>query len=184
MKFKKFFGVVIISLIVIIVVLFIFFFFKGILDDNKMTNHRMMEIKRINNNLDSYISDFNKNRNTLIFLLGKTYTDQLDLKYDNIVMLLDKEEEQVKNVLDVVSKLDDYCHDKVYSDQSVNQICVDYPVSYESMANVFVGDVQHINGMVSNYLEKHNGNVSPYHTDLFNDYIDYNGDGVYSGKEE
>ena len=183
MKYKRLFfvGGIFVGIIVII---FLVLFFKGIMDDTKVTNHQMLEVKRLNSNFDSYIDEYNATRNALIFLLGETYTDHLDLKYDNIVMLLDKEQDYVKDVSDVISQLDGYCRGKVYSDQSVNQICVNYPVNYEELVNVFLGDIEHVNTMVSNYLEKHSGNISFYQTDLFKDYIDYDGDGVYSGKEE
>lgn len=182
MKNKRFLIIGGVIVVVLVIIVFLFFFFKGILEDNRVTNNQIVEIKKINVELNKYIEQYNDTRNTLSELLSIVYTDNLKEKYDDIVNLLKQEEEYVGNVKDSVLKLDKYCNNNIYSDSSANSICLSYKLSYEEMVNVIVLDIQNINGMVDTYLENHEG-LDKYQSEL-NDYIDYNGDGFYSGKEE
>ena len=183
MKKSKIF-VILIIIVIVFVCLGLFLFFKGILDDSKITNQRIGEIKNINVDMNDTINDYNNSRKTLSLLLDSTYTDNLNDKYDNIVLLLNKEETFVKSAKDIVLKLDNDCDGKFYSDAIANGICLSYKVNYEEMCNVFMNDIKNINDMIHIYNNGHTESLQEYVSNDFSDYIDYNQDGNFSGKEE
>ena len=180
-KKKILVGFVIVIVVGLIVSLF--FFFKGIVDDNKRTHNQIIEIKILSSNIDDYVSEFNNQRKTLSFLLTDTYTSNLKDRHDNIFMLLDKEEGVVREVQEVIHTMDKDCGDRIYSDSSANEICHSYKNTYEEMVNVFINDVSHINDMIDEYVSSY-GDMGKYVSGDFDTYIDYDGDGVFSGKED
>ena len=183
MKNKKFFAFFII-LLFIFAIGGIFFFVKKVMHDVDTTNRRIVEIGNLYRNMDSYISDYNDNRDGLRVLTKDAYIDNLDSKYDNILLILNKENDNVKSISNVVLNLDKDCNGRIYSDAYVNQVCLSYKSHYEEMVNVFVGDISHVNKMIRLYNDSHDHKLNEYVSSNYQEYVDYNKDGVYSGKEE
>ena len=171
-------------IIIVIVLGFIIFFFKGILDDSKNTGSRVLEIKNLYTKLDDNVELYNASRGELSSLFKDIYIDSIDEKYSDIVLLLDKEQDYVKQSKDIVLSLDSYCNDNIYNDSDVSKICKDYLGVYEEMVNVYIEDYHHVNSLVDEYSKKNPGKIDNYESDDYTDYIDYDKDGVYSGKEE
>ena len=170
-------GIVVFS----VVCVFAFFFIKNLINDSSSSVDRMNSIRNYNNLIEKNVIDYNASRKTLATLLKTTYIDSFDSKKDNIFMLLDKELNYIKSTKNYVLELDKNCKGKMYADAYVNEICLRYGTNYESMVNVFVSDYTNINNMVTAYNESHD-DLDQYSSVEFGKYIDYNGDGIYSGK--
>ena len=160
-----------------------FIFGKNIFMETHRRNRKIIEIKDYNSDIIENVSRFKHVKNTLQVLLGDVYADSADEKYDNIILLLNREYDALKVVDDVVHKLDSYCDGKRYADSSVNGICLEYKKSYEEVINGYVYDIQHINRIFQVYNKSHSKQLEYYTSSEFQDYVDYDQDGVITGNE-
>ena len=171
------------AVILLIGICFIVLFVKNILEDNRESKKVMQEIKDIKMGFDDNIDEYNKYRKNLSSIVDDVVIDKFDGAYDTVYLLIGKEEKVVLSVKSAASKLDKYCKGKVFSDSYVNSFCLEYKVSYEEMVNVFLSDVKNINSIIEQYNKGHSNSLKIYSSSIY-DYIDYNDDGIYSGKEE
>ena len=84
-------------------------------------------------------------------------------------------------------ELDKYCKDVYYPNAKVNSSCKNYKSIYEQVINYFVGDIDSYNVNVDKYNTyqvaiKSTKLINEYKTER--NYIDYNGDSLFDGKEE
>lgn len=135
--------------------------------------------------------------NTSVF---ESYRDEL---YENTLSsffydTMYQEDELVKNKLSNyeqlvdelaknVSVLDKLCMDVYYPSSDVNSKCNNYRSIYEQVINYFVTDIHVYNGNVEKFNEYQQGlgsfiRIRNYSTKR--DFIDYNNDGNFDGKEE
>ncbi len=83
--------------------------------------------------------------------------------------------------------LDQLCDDVYYPDSDVNSKCNNYKSIYEQVINYFVSDIHVYNNHVKQFNEYQKSlntfvRIRQYSTEK--DFIDYNQDGNYDGKEE
>lgn len=96
------------------------------------------------------------------------------LQYEKIVDELQKNTE----------KMDNLCKNVYYPDGEANNKCINYQGIYEQVVNYFVTDIH----LYNNYVQKYNTSlendlvIDEYETKK--EYIDYNHDKKYEGKEE
>ena len=180
---KKRICVALIVLLVLIVGIGGFFFVRNMLNDSRITNERIKEIKTLKTNFEESILDYNKSRSSLLSIVDGMVVDEMTNTYQNVYSLLEKEEKDIVKVKDYVLKLDSDCKGKIYSDANVNGYCLEYRFNYEQMVNVFLEDVKNVNNIIEKYNQSHSESLKVYSSDI-KDYIDYNEDGNYSGKGE
>ena len=167
-----------------IAIVFLFFFFKRVIGDVGYTNQTISEITDLGSKNNSLFMEYNTTRSSLNAIVQHTYVDEMATKNDQIIELLNQEKAHIIRVRDNTLRLDKYCKGKMYSVSSVNEICFNYQKYYEQMVNVFVNDVMYVNRMIQSYQEHHDDSLKKYESLEFKDYIDYNKDGVFAGKEE
>lgn len=97
--------------------------------------------------------------------------------YERIVDELEKNMENLKKL----------CNNMYYPESNANSQCVNYKSIYEQVVNYFVSDIHFYNDNIEEYNEYQISlgsmlRLRTYHIDR--DYIDYNEDGTYDGKEE
>jgi len=97
--------------------------------------------------------------------------------YENLVDELDKN----------AKSLDDLCTDIYYPDSAANSKCSNYKTIYEQVVNYFVADIKSYNKNIKKYNDYQtslgsNLLIKEYKTDK--DYIDYDQDKEFAGKEE
>ena len=96
--------------------------------------------------------------------------------YENLVDELEK----------TTVKLDNLCKNVYYPDMETNTKCSNYKNIYEQVNNYFVSDIEVYNNNVEKYNKDQEIKKSKKLIDNYNthrDYIDYNGDKKYDGKE-
>lgn len=158
-----------------VAVVALFFFFREVTGN---TNQAILEVENLGRKNNSIFMDYNSTRSSLSTVVKDLSVDKVGTKYNRIVELLSQEEQHIINVRNNVLQLDKYCNGKMYSSSSVNEICFNYQKYYEQMVNSFVSDVTYINRMI-----QYDNSLKLYQSSEFKNYIDYNKDGVYSGKE-
>ena len=99
---------------------------------------------------------------------------------------LSKYEAMVDDMTLSVNALNDLCKNVYYPKSEVNNMCNNYKTMYEQVVNYFVSDIKDYNSNVDKYneYEKTNGlvfTIKNYETTK--DFIDYNGDNKFDGKE-
>lgn len=157
-------------------------FIVSLKDNQEKTQARMIEVKNSYEDFNASVLAFETQRTTL-------YTDFLgNIDYNSLVTndLLLKEklnnyESIVDDVIKYVSTMDSLCDDVYYPDSEVNNICSNYKLVYEQVVNYFMDDITLYNTAINKLIVSGNfGSLIEYKTDK--EYIDYNGDRVFEGK--
>ena len=177
---NKKFLIFLVVFMVIVFSCFCLYFVGGILRDRKVIEEKLVDIKLSSDLMNSSISEFNIRRSRLNAWVSDMTLSKLSDNYDMIIYLLKEEEKFVNEAKENVLKLDDSCQEHIYSDSSANMICLQYKIDYEEMVNVFVSDVSSVNDMIKRHND-HYSVLNSYETNY--QYIDYNQDGNYSGKD-
>ena len=168
--------------IVLGVILFILIF-KNVNDEKKELDIVMEKVITNFDLLNKNINVYNKNRDKLVSSFDSYYLDMLVDDYDSYVNVFMEQEEVVNKIYDNVKKISIYCNGQVFSDSKVNNICNNYENYYEMVVNVYVSDLEKLNELIERYNQNNNGSLSLYESSKMIDYIDYNKDGEYLGRE-
>ena len=71
-----------------------------------------------------------------------------------------------------------------YADGKTNRSCSSYAKTYEKSVNVYIDVVKAYNNIITKLKEVYTGTEISEYSAVFNDYVDYNDDGTFLGKEE
>ena len=134
--------------------------------------------------------------NTTIFenLRDELYTKVLSNVYFDTMYKDDKTVKEklsnYENLVDELEKttvqLDNLCKNVYYPDMETNTKCGNYKSIYEQVNNYFISDIEVYNKNVEKYNKDQESKKSKLLIDDYTtrrDYIDYNGDKKYDGKE-
>ena len=171
---------------------FVIMFISSVKKDQKAMNARMDTIVNSYENFSKKISEFNTMRDTLhTEFLDKVYYETLESKDAEFKNKLKKYEELVSNIsVSTKDNLREYCKDDIYyASSDVNSKCAAFKQGYEEMVNSFVDDVNSYNNNLTQYnawldSEGKTESIKLEGYQTKKKYIDYNKDGVYSGREE
>ena len=175
--------VLIITFVVIILIIPIVMILKNIKDDNDLLSKIMNEITTSSSVLEDNIKIYNQNRDKLVSSLNGYYSDMLANDYDKYINILKDQENIIKAIYSNVEALADNCGDRLFSKKEVNNICNNFEDYYETVVNVYIDDETKVNELIKSYNKNTNKNLVEYHSDKITDYIDYNKDGEYLGRE-
>ena len=163
-------------------------FVIGLQEDHKETYKRIEDVNNSFENFSTNTSVFETFRDDLYnVILGNTYYDTMYEDDSLIKNKLSNYEHLVDELMKNTYELNHLCEDMYYPDSSVNNKCNNYKSIYEQVMNYFVSDIQLYNRIVVKYNEYQSSKASllrirEYTTNK--DYIDYNNDGKFDGKEE
>lgn len=153
---------------VVIIIIVILVIFSGVIyfiSSFKKDQNRVLEnIDRVNTYYNSFldnVSKINEVRHKYSNIISNTYVDDLDKNNDDIVIILDEYKDYINNILEVSEKLGKLCSN-YYADSSVNQKCLSYNATIESINVYFKSDVDGYNDMVSKYNEKSGNKIDKY----------------------
>lgn len=162
-------------------------FVLGLKNDKAETYNRMELVSDEFEKFDNNTNAFEEFRDELYSdVLSNVYYDTLYIQDVEIKNRLSNYESLVDSLEKNTKKLDKLCDDVYYPDSTVNSECSNYKSIYEQVVNYFVSDIALYNKNVKTYNEYQASNnsllsVENYSTDK--DYIDYNDDKVFDGKE-
>lgn len=183
---KKKIIIIITIILVFCIILFGIWFIYDLKKDQANTRKVMSEVDIYYDQFGDSIDSFNDIRNDLYLnVFENTYYDTL-LQNDVVVKSLFLEyENSVNDVSDKASNLKMLCDMAYYPDKDINLKCRQFESVYEQVINAFKSDVDLYNLAIedyNNYKEASDVGLEKIKTNI--DYIDYNRDGNYEGKDE
>ena len=192
---KKGQKITIISLIIILIVfglsLIIYNFYKGYKEDKIKTE------KFINNvatNYNIFINDLNdiniKRESVYNEIFKETYYTDMQNNIDNWNNLMNEYSKSVET-LDKNSKyLKNNCTDIKFYHSDINPKCELFVENYELIINYYISDIVTYNNNIDSYNtwvnehpEESYKNIDKFVNNSYTEYIDFNNDGVFLGKE-
>ena len=191
MKNKKIITIIIVIIILITFVSFFSFFavkfYRGYQEDKRKTNENL----DIANITASDAIDFNAKREVLhnqIFV--DNYYENMKPKVSEWEKLLDEYNVIVKNLDNDSNYLKDNCKTVKWLNNTVSTQCESFEFAYETIINSYISDINLYNESITGYNQwlKTNSNnelqpIEMYNNVLHPEYIDYNNDGEFFGKE-
>lgn len=175
--------------IVILIFTVISLWYQGFKEDKKET---AVIVKKIDENykiFDEKVSQFSNLRNDF-------YTKKENLYYENLATeasewnnFKSSYENAIKVLESSASYLKKHC-DVTYGDIGARTKCMNFKANYEAAQNYYLTDVKVYNDLANSYNKWNLVNGSVYSTMnkldkvVYKDYIDYDKDGEYFGKEE
>lgn len=163
-------------------------FVLGLKRDKEEISNRINEVNDEFEVFSTNTSVFESTRDELYnVVLSNVYYDTMYDEDKAVKNKLSNYEHLVDELTNNTKKLDSLCEDVYYPDSKVNTKCNNYKSIYEQVINYFVSDIKVYNGNVSKYNEYQKNNNSDLRVDNYKtkkNYVDYNKDKVYDGKEE
>lgn len=178
---KKNRRIILIVGIITIVLLVVVILVMNIMNDKKNSQENMQLIKDNYNELSVNVSEYNQIRSDLSDKLNNFIYEEYSKEHDSYVELLTKYNTNIQVIDENVDVIHDRC-DVIYSDIVVNKICDSYELLYEKLVNLYVLDLTNYNNKITSYNEYKNEDVELF-TLIHKEYIDYNKDKKYEGKD-
>ena len=183
---KKIIFIIILVLLIFISVPFILFF--SIKKDQRATKERIEEIATVYHKFSEEVDKFNDIRNDLYLnVFDNIYYETLAQEDASVQEKLSNYEVIVDEVYKVTSQLKSLCGNIRFTDSSTKNKCDTYASVYEQIANAFVTDVNTYNKNIDGYNEYQqelNTGLSLERYVTSKNFVDYNNDKKYEGKEE
>ena len=177
--------------IVIIAIIFIgaWIWFSGLKEDRAATQEKMNKILEAYPNFNQAVNDFSNLRNQFYTYKEDLYLETLRDNAEVWNTFMSNYAGSIQKVEENAKALKENCNIE-YGDVKVSTKCTNFKANYEAAMNYYISDVNLYNQMVSEY-EKYNTenggqypNVNKAEHVIYKDYIDYDEDGEYFGKEE
>ena len=157
--------------------------------DQKKTKERMSEIKTQYDDFKEQVIQFSDMREKIYQeIFDGAYYTVIAEKHSEWLSQLATYEDIVDQVESHSKKLKSYCKNTLYPDKEVNNKCEAFQLLYEQTINYFVKDVQSYNANVAKYnqwVKEHTeySEAQSYASEQYKEFIDFNEDGTYFGKE-
>ena len=179
-------GVVI--LVTAIIFIGAWVWFSGLKEDRTATQAKMDKILEAYPTFNQMVNDFSNLRNQFYSYKEDLYLETLRDNAEAWNTFMSNYADGIQKVEDSAQVLKENC-DLEYGDVKVSTKCTNFKVNYEAAMNYYISDVKLYNQMVSEY-EKYNTEgggkypvVNKAEYKIYEDYIDYDKDGEYFGKE-
>lgn len=178
--------VIIVSIIIVLfITIFIIWFINDLKQDQKNTRKVMSKVETLYDNFGDSIDTFNDIRNDLYLnVFDNIYYDTLVQEDESVKKTFLEYENSVTNVTEKASSLKEVCDMAYYPDKDINLKCQQFKNVYEQVINAFKSDIDLYNSTIDNYNSSNTNSLVLEKIKTNIDYIDYNKDGKYEGKEE
>lgn len=164
-------------------------FTTGIKLDKEEVSKRMVTVEDTYGSYKQEIINLNTTRDAIYDeVFSNLYFETLNLTINDCFNRLQEYEQQLDNIKTLVDTLQTNCENVYFPEKEVNTMCQTFQSSYEETVNYFVNDIKQINNYIeeyNNYNQENQTGVPPlqqYNTTK--DYIDFNHDKEYIGKED
>ena len=114
-------------------------------------------------------------------VVNNYFDEEVTKNYDNWFEKFRTYEESVKNVSDYKDMITDNCILATYNNTDVSSKCDSMVISYETVVNYFVKDVETLNKFLDVYNSNYPDDVRVLYLTNYK-YVDINDDGKYLGK--
>ena len=184
---KKLAVIILVLILIAIFVLYGVIVTKEVLnnyrEDRRNTIDVMSKIDDEYASFESKISTYNNNLKKVVTLINESnYYAEFNKNNKEMIELLDATTNQIKEMSSYTT-LKNSC-DKTYSNGKTNRACSSYAKTYEKSINIYVDVIKAYNNIVAKINESFPDSKFDEYKSEFTDYVDYNKDGKYLGKEE
>lgn len=176
------------TVIIIIVILFAgaWIWVSGLKEDTAETKKKMDAILKAYPDFNTAVDDFSNLRNQFYEYKEDLYLETLRDNAEAWNNFIKTYEDGIKKVDDTAKELKEFCNLE-YGDVNVSSKCITFKANYEAANNYYISDAKLYNELVDEY-DKYNSNgvyasVNKANLVVYKDYIDYDKDGEYFGKE-
>lgn len=164
-------------------------FLTGLRTDHQEVMRRMEDVSGVFESFSTNTTVFEEFRDELYNdVLGNVFYDTMYATDASVKEKLKEYEGIVDTLEEDAKKLDTLCGSNVYYPEGdINSKCDNYKSIYEQVINFFVTDIDTYNENVQKYNEYQKAIQSELLVEDYftkRNYIDYNGDKVFDGKEE
>lgn len=162
---------------------------KGLKEDQAQTKEKMKEVLDAYPTFNENIEKFSDKRNILYEYKEDLYFETLSENVDVWNKFMEEYALGIKNIESSSKKLKANCNIQ-YGDVNTNSKCTAFIANYEAAHNYYISDVTMYNELVNSYDDwnkEHGGKYSTVNKaeyPVYKDYIDFDKDGEYFGKEE
>lgn len=157
--------------------------------DKEEVSRRMNVVNSSYETFKQEAKDFSTTRDNIYNnVFSNLYFETLNLSINNCLEELQKYEQKLDEMEKTVQELKENCNGIYFPESQTNNKCQTYATSYEEMVNYFINDITQVNQNIEEYNKYNQENatgippISKYSTTK--DYIDFNGDKEYAGKED
>lgn len=187
MKSKKLAVAILMISIVMIISGTVCAFVVSLKADREATQARMLVVNDEFESFNKSVTSFEEAREALYTqYLGNVFYDTLANDDPMLKERISNYESIVDSIDKQVKTMNGLCKDVYYPDSSVNSKCQDYKLVYEQVVNYFVGDVGVYNNTIKTFNEQQaavGSTLALVEYESKKDYIDFNKDGAFDGKE-
>lgn len=184
---KKAVFVALIIIVIMAVIFGLFAFAISFKEDKQLTQKAMNKVITSYENFIKSVEQYAKERDTLYKKLENTYLEDFSKSINEWNTLINNYQKNIQNIEKNSKTLKKYCNIK-YADPNINSKCTIFKSTYEAANNYYISDIKSYNETVKEYNQwaennnKEKLNEGKLYT--YKDYIDYDGDKDYFGKEE
>lgn len=157
--------------------------------DKEEVSKRMQTVDKTYEVFKREASDFSNTRDNLYDnTFTELYFETLNLSINNCLIELEKYEKKLDEMGQIAEKLKKNCQDIYFPEADTNNKCQTYALSYEEMVNYFMNDIIQVNQNIEEYnkynVENATGIAPIQKYNTTKNYIDFNNDKKYAGKED
>ncbi|MBP5678894.1 MAG: hypothetical protein J6X28_03605 [Bacilli bacterium] len=162
-------------------------FLASLRNDHQQVLRRMDDVSGTFESFSTKTTHFEEFRDELYTeVLGNVYYDTMFVTDEKVKETLTEYEGIVDDITKDARILDGWCGNVYYPEATINNMCINYKSIYEQVINYYVTDIHTYNENVQKYNEYQSAIQSTFLVDPFQtkyQYIDYNHDNTYDGRE-
>ncbi len=179
----------IVTIILLLIAFSIYHLVTSVKQDKEITEEKMQQILIAYESFNTAIQDFAKKREEYYKSLENAFLEEFANKYNDWNNLITNYEKSIENVENSSEVLKENCIVQ-FADVNVNSKCTTFKANYEAAMNYYINDIKNYNKTVNEYNTwvseggYNYGKLNKGKFTIYEDYIDFDKDGEYFGKEE
>lgn len=175
-----------ILLILTVIGVFLYFYISSFKVDREETLALMKEVNEDYPKFNKSMTEFVNKRNAFYKQKEEIYLEDMGKNTNAWVTFMNDYAKIIENIENNSQRLKDACKNN-FGDINAKTQCNQFRVNYEAANNYYITDIKAYNNIVKEYNEWLTNHNSKYpklnEVSLSKDYIDYDEDGEYFGKE-
>ncbi|MCI9084677.1 MAG: hypothetical protein HFH46_03595 [Bacilli bacterium] len=187
MKKKTIIKILVITIILFLIAFGVYTFINSFKEDKEITKEKMEEIIQKYEKFSESVLTFAKGRDYIYNLRENTYLEEYSKNTENWNKLIKDHQKNIENVEKNSKTLKENCQFK-YADPNINSKCTVFKSTYEAAMNYYISDIKSYNKSVKEYNKWAKTNnkktLNKGKLTIYKNYIDYDKDKEYFGKEE
>ena len=188
-KKKKPIGLILGLAFAALVLVIIIYVVINYTSDKNRTQERMAEVEELYQTFRDDVESFNEARDVVYQnVFQEAYYQTLKDNDESFKTYFATYLEALEKLDQDASNLEDKCINVLYPNVSVNNKCEAFVVGYEEATNTYISDVNLYNQYIEEYnqwlVDTSSTDTPLKAVELDRDYLDYDGDRTYRGKED